>query len=84
MEKEAIATIKAPAPNHPEENLSAESKCPVSNGARRHTVAGAPTNADWWPNQLNLRILHQHSPRPILWARSSIMRKNSRASTWMP
>ena len=62
MEKEAIATIKAPAPNHPEENLSAESKCPVSNGARRHTVAGAPTNADWWPNQLNLRILHQHSP----------------------
>ncbi len=24
--------------------------------------AGAPTNADWWPNQLNLKILHQHSP----------------------
>jgi catalase-peroxidase len=29
----------------------------------RHTLAGAgPTNADWWPNQLNLKILHQHSP----------------------
>jgi catalase-peroxidase len=27
-------------------------------------VAGAgPTNADWWPNQLNLKILHQHSPK---------------------
>ena len=36
-------------------------KCPVSGGARRHTVAGAPTNAGWWPNQLNLKILHQHS-----------------------
>ena len=26
-------------------------------------AAGAPTNADWWPNQLNLKILHQHSPK---------------------
>jgi catalase-peroxidase len=25
-------------------------------------VAGGPTNAGWWPNQLNLKILHQHSP----------------------
>ena len=38
----------------------AETKCPVSGGARRHTGAGAPTNAAWWPNQLNLKILHQH------------------------
>ena len=43
-----------------EQNL--ESKCPVSNGARRHTAAGAQTNAAWWPNQLNLKILHQNSP----------------------
>ena len=42
--------------------MSDESKCPVVGGARRHTAAGAPTNADWWPNQLNLKILHQHSP----------------------
>ncbi len=40
-------------------NMSTESKCPVTGGARRHTAA---TNADWWPNQLNLKILHQHSP----------------------
>ena len=26
-------------------------------------MAGAPTNADWWPNQLNLKILHQHSAK---------------------
>jgi catalase-peroxidase len=41
--------------------LSTETKCPVVGGAR-HTVAGAPTNGGWWPNQLNLKILHQHSP----------------------
>ncbi|MGA8312791.1 MAG: catalase/peroxidase HPI [Terriglobales bacterium] len=39
--------------------MSTESKCPVMGGAHRHTAA---TNADWWPNQLNLKILHQHSP----------------------
>ena len=44
--------------------MSGDAKCPFSNGARKHAVAaGAPTNADWWPNQLNLKILHQHSPK---------------------
>jgi catalase-peroxidase len=42
--------------------LSNETKCPFSSGALKHTVAGTPTNADWWPNQLSLKILHQHSP----------------------
>ena len=49
-------------PGHEEQNLSKETKCPVMGGARRHTAAGVRTNADWWPNQLNLKILHQHSP----------------------
>src|SRR5260370_41470197 len=40
-----------------EQNASTEAKCPF-----RHTAAGAQTNAGWWPNQLNLKILHQHSP----------------------
>ncbi len=31
-------------------------------GTGSHTTAGSRTNADWWPNQLNLTILHQHSP----------------------
>ncbi|MGH9646550.1 MAG: peroxidase family protein, partial [Bryobacteraceae bacterium] len=39
-----------------------EAKCPVAHSSRKHTVAGAPTNARWWPDQLNLKILHQHSP----------------------
>jgi len=42
--------------------MSSESKCPFSGNARRNAVAGAPSNADWWPHQLNLKILHQHSP----------------------
>ncbi len=41
--------------------MSDESKCPFSGGAGKHTVAGTATNAAWWPNQLNLKILHQHS-----------------------
>jgi catalase-peroxidase len=43
--------------------MSVESKCPFSGDVRKHTVAGAPANADWWPNQLKLGILHQHSAK---------------------
>jgi len=43
--------------------MSNEAKCPFSGGARKPTAAGGPANAGWWPNQLNLKILHQHSPR---------------------
>src|SRR6202451_1718106 len=42
--------------------MESGSNCPFSGDARKHTVAGAPSNADWWPNQLNLKILHQNSP----------------------
>jgi catalase-peroxidase len=34
--------------------------CPVMHGAR--AIPGAQSNAHWWPNQLNLGILHQHAP----------------------
>ena len=38
-----------------------EGKCPVMHGARRHPVAGRGTNnRDWWPDNLNLSIPHQH------------------------
>ena len=45
--------------------MSTEAKCPFSGGAGSHTKArtGGPTNADWWPNQLNLKILHQQSSK---------------------
>src|SRR6266567_530516 len=38
-----------------EQHASAESKCPFN-----HKIS-APMNRDWWPNQLNLQVLHQHS-----------------------
>ncbi len=41
--------------------MSSEAKCPFSNGTLKHTSAGAKGNRDWWPNQLNLGILHQNS-----------------------
>jgi len=40
--------------------MMSEGKCPV---VHRHTAAGAPSNDDWWPDQLNLKILHQHSSK---------------------
>ncbi|MFM9901072.1 MAG: peroxidase family protein, partial [Polaromonas sp.] len=42
--------------------MSAEMKCPFPHAAKlKPTVAGARTNADWWPNALNLKILQQQS-----------------------
>ena len=37
--------------------------CPFAHGANRTTQAGARSNRDWWPEQLNLAILHQHAPK---------------------
>ena len=52
MEKELATSVGSSVP----EGLSTAAKCPVAHGARR-----ARTNADWWPDQLNLKVLHQHS-----------------------
>ena len=42
-------------------NENAESKCPFLNGELHQAAGGGTTNRDWWPNQLNLNILRQHS-----------------------
>lgn len=41
--------------------MTSESKCPVMGGSQRHTAVGTTANQRWWPNQLNLKILHQNS-----------------------
>ena len=41
--------------------MSTEAKCPVMHGAQPTSMAGAAKNASWWPDQLNLNILRQHS-----------------------
>ncbi len=55
MEKE-LATAAGVGPQV-RETSSTQAKCPVAHGATR-----AHTNRDWWPNQLDLSVLHQHSP----------------------
>ena len=42
--------------------MESTSKCPVLGGSHRHTATGTTSNQHWWPNQLNLNILHQNSP----------------------
>ncbi len=42
--------------------MATESKCPVVGGPQQPESTRARSNRDWWPNQLNLEILHQNSP----------------------
>jgi catalase-peroxidase len=51
---------------HPNQNTSYNvneegAKCPFSGASRTKTAGGGTTNRDWWPNQLKLNILRQHS-----------------------
>jgi catalase-peroxidase len=41
--------------------MSTEAQCPFSGASR--AIVGTQSNAKWWPNQLNLKILHQRSPK---------------------
>ncbi|WP_341887563.1 catalase/peroxidase HPI [Variovorax sp. YR752] len=43
--------------------MSTESKCPFAGHSPSNTRAGSRSNRDWWPEQLNLAILHQHSAK---------------------
>ena len=41
--------------------MNADNKCPVMGRANTRAAGGGTSNRDWWPSQLNLKILHQHS-----------------------
>ena len=43
--------------------MNEESKCPVTGKSSRQVAGSGTSNKDWWPNQLNLHILHQHSAK---------------------
>ncbi len=47
---------------NPHGTMNGAGKCPVLPSAHRHTAAGALSNSFWWPNNLNLKMLHQNSP----------------------
>ncbi|MGC2792043.1 MAG: catalase/peroxidase HPI [Candidatus Sulfotelmatobacter sp.] len=58
MENTLASSSGSVVPEIKQKNTATESKCPVAHGART-----SYTNADWWPNQVNVNILHQHSPK---------------------
>ncbi|MCL6219602.1 catalase/peroxidase HPI [Zunongwangia pacifica] len=49
--------------NHKVWEVNDSSKCPFLGGAKNFTAGTGTTNKDWWPNQLNLKILSQHSSK---------------------
>jgi catalase-peroxidase len=61
MDKTPTSEAPPPVPTKQEQAIAGEAKCPVMSSPRRHTPAGAANNAEWWPNQLSLDVLHQHS-----------------------
>ncbi len=54
MEKQTITST----PSH---SMNGEGKCPFHGGAIKQSAGGGTRNRDWWPNQLKLNILRQHS-----------------------
>ena len=57
MENTLATSSGSVVPEAKEKTAATESKCPVAHGGHKSN-----TNVDWWPNQLNLKVLHQHSP----------------------
>jgi len=58
MENTLATSSGSVVPETKEKSTLTESKCPVAHGARK-----SHTNVDWWPNQVNVNVLHQHSPK---------------------
>jgi len=58
MENTLATSSGSVSPEAKNKSTAPEAKCPVAHGQRH-----SRTNADWWPNQVNVNILHQHSPK---------------------
>ncbi len=58
MENTLATSSGSVVPEAKEKNTATESKCPVAHGVHK-----SHTNVDWWPNQVNVNVLHQHSPK---------------------
>ncbi|MGO9076511.1 MAG: peroxidase family protein, partial [Terriglobales bacterium] len=57
MENTLATSSGSVVPEAKDKHTTAESKCPFGHGTRKSYL-----NVDWWPNQVNLKVLHQHSP----------------------
>jgi catalase-peroxidase len=62
MDQQFDNAVGEPTPGNHTPSTPNEAKCPFLGAARTTTMSGAQTNADWWPNQLNLKVLNQNSP----------------------
>jgi catalase-peroxidase len=62
MEQQFEIAVGEPVVGNHHEASSNGAKCPFSAGVRQQAVTGSRANTNWWPNQLNVNILHQHSP----------------------
>jgi catalase-peroxidase len=58
MENTLATSSGSVSPETKDKHTTPEGKCPVAHGARK-----PHSNVDWWPNQVNVNILHQHSPK---------------------
>jgi catalase-peroxidase len=58
MENTLANSSGSVVPEAKQKNTATESKCPVAHGAR-----SSYSNADWWPNQVDVQVLNQHSPK---------------------
>jgi len=58
MENTLATSSGSVSPEAKDKNTATESKCPMGHGVRQ-----SYTSVDWWPNQVSLKILHQHSPK---------------------
>jgi len=58
MENTLATSSGSVSPETKDKHTTPEGKCPVAHGGRNFH-----TNADWWPNQVNVNVLHQHSPK---------------------
>ncbi len=56
MENTLASSSGSVSPEAKNKSTLPEAKCPFNHGA------SVPTNRDWWPNQVNVNVLHQHSP----------------------
>jgi catalase-peroxidase len=57
MENTLATSSGSVSPEAKDKSTTPASKCPVAHGARKSRA-----NVDWWPNSVNLKVLHQHSP----------------------
>jgi catalase-peroxidase len=57
MENTLATSSGSVSPETKDKSTLSEAKCPFGHGARK-----SHANVDWWPNQINLNVLHQHSP----------------------